>query len=181
MNKSLLDIVSKCRALLFQVPDMVDQLSQRDVHFIQVFTDWLREAEDFLKQYNYPQCSEIAGFRSQLLTPLLSVEKNVSRRKEQLHVASSLIHPSQNVLLAVVEPVEYKVSQAKEIISQILQLAKQAGMIRYEKHIDFNTYLMGLLEMFKNHEQLKPSMTKALTLVNQSDLLRIMAEEIDFT
>ncbi|EDP95360.1 hypothetical protein U8527_16890 [Kordia algicida OT-1] len=47
--------------------------------------------------------------------------------------------------------------------------------------IDFNTYIMGIFENFKNHEQLRASMTKVLTMVNRSDVLRIMAEEIDFS
>lgn len=181
MNKSLVDIVEKCKAFLFQVPNLADKLGEKDVHFISELTTWLQESEEFLKTYNYAQCSEIAGLRSQLMTPMLSSDKNSSKRKEQLYVASTILYPAQGVLQAVLEPIEYKVQQAREIISQLLQLAKQAGMIRYEAHIDFNTYIMGIFENFKNHEQLRASMTKVLTMVNRSDVLRIMAEEIDFS
>lgn len=181
MNKSLVDIVEKAKNLLFEVPSLADKLGEKDVHFISDFTEWLQNTEEFLKTYNYAQCSEIAGFRSQLMTPMLSSEKNSSKRKQQLYVASTLLYPAQGVLQTVLEPIEGKVTQAREIIVQLLQLAKQAGMIRYEEHIPFTTYVMGILEMFKSHEQLKPSITKVLTMINNSDVLRIMGEEIDFS
>jgi len=181
MNKSLVDIVEKCKNLLFQVPKLADKLGEKDVQFIPELTNWLQESEEFLKTYNYAQCSEIAGFRSQLMTPLLSSEKNSSKRKEQLYVASTILYPAQSVLHSVLEPIEFKVQQAREIITQLLQLAKQAGMIRYEASIDFNTYIMGIFESFKSHEQLAASMTKVLTMINRSDVLRVMAEEIDFS
>ena len=66
------------------------------------------------------------------------------------------------------------------MIKQIMIPAKDAGMINYDKNNDFTAYLESLLAQFKSHEQLAPGINSAIASIGKYDVLKIIAEEIEF-
>ena len=73
-----------------------------------------------------------------------------------------------------------KTDTVRKLIKQILIPAKEAGLIRSENIVDFGLYLESLLQQFKQHPQLASSINNAIGLIGKFDVLRIMAEEIEF-
>jgi hypothetical protein len=74
---------------------------------------------------------------------------------------------------------ENQLEEARAAIRQLLGVAYQAEMIN--PNADFNTIVQTLWATFSSHEQLKGAVASILVLVNKSDALRILAEEIDMS
>ncbi len=79
----------------------------------------------------------------------------------------------------MIEPIGNKIEESREAIRQLLSVAYQANMINL--NLGFNQMIPQLWSSFLLHEQLKGATVRILALINQSDALRILAEEIDLS
>ena len=181
MIKPVLDTVAELKRYLFMVPGIVDKIQRKDNNTIEVLTGWLSQLETFLQKCGYAQCAELAGLRSKLFTPDFSKTARSSIKKEKLRIASEIIFDAQGIVVKLILPMEDKVNEARAIINQILLVAKPAGILEYDKPTDFNNFIQGIWLMFKTNDHVGGGVSKVLTLVNQSDAVRLLAEEIDFT
>ena len=178
MLKPLLDAVSESKAQLFLVPGIVDKIQRKERTAVNALAEWLSTTEEILRKFGYPQCAELAGLRSKLLTPEFIAAQRSSRRKEQLRIASEIIYDSQRVVNGLIGPLEEKTNEARMIINQILLLVRPSGIIDFDPATNFTDFIQGIWQMLKTNEQVGGGIAKVLTLVNQSDALRMLAEEL---
>lgn len=180
MKQSYVTIYEDLLMQALGVPDLVNALARKDSSALLDLNRWLLETEAVMKKNSIPQCAEIAGLRSKIIGTSYMPEKNgATKRKQQLVTATSVVHEAQGALLRVLEPIESRLNEAREAIRQLLGIAYQASMIN--RTVDFNQMVQTLWTTFSTQEQLKGVSARILTLVNQSDALRILADEIDLS
>lgn len=76
-------------------------------------------------------------------------------------------------------PSKTRINEARDAVRQLLGVAYQENMINQD--MDFTLLIQTLWNTFATHEQLKGISTRILVLVNQPDVLRLLAEEIDLS
>ena len=178
MKKSILDLYEKLLQQSLKVPLLVDLAEHRSGSFIDELQEWLRTTEKILEENRMPQCSELAGLRSKIVSAKYATNVPANkRRKHMTAVATEVLYAAQSTLLGVIEPMAHRIEEARESISQLLGVAYQTGMINAA--MDFNDIVQGLWQTFSSHEQLKGLTSKILVSLNRSDALRILADEIE--
>jgi hypothetical protein len=178
MKPSSISISESLKNKLLSFPTLVDNLQNKDNSFLINLENWMKDIETIFKNNNISHVSEMAGFRSKILAPLFSESQNRSAKKRQIQVASECLYDIQRTVLAVLNPYELKVNEAKDIVLQLLVILSQSGSVKYI-NFDFQGFVNQIWAVFSTHEQLKPSTAKILTLVSQPDAVRIIAEEIN--
>lgn len=178
MRTSSIAIIESLKVKLLEFPILVDSLQNKDSSFLINLENWMKEIEAIFKNNNISKVSEIAGLRSKIIAPLFSESTNRSAKKRQIQVASECLYDIQSTVLTVLSPYEMKVNEAKDIVLQLLIVLNQSGSIKY-KNTDFQEFISKIWSILSTHEQLRPSAAKILTLVSQTDALRIIAEEIN--
>jgi hypothetical protein len=169
------DLLKQC---LF-IPDLVTKSANKELSFLENFNQWLLDTEEVMKRYNISKCAEIAGLRSKIIAASYATDSKISKKKRQLSVATSIIYEAQSTVLSVLEPMEGRIAEARNAIRQLLGVAYQSNMTN--RQMNFNQMIRKLWADFSAHEQLKGAIASILVLVNQSDALRMLAEEIDMS
>ncbi len=180
MQNSNINVYEELLKQSLLIPELVNKSTKRDNIFIDELNQWLLNTESKMKKNNISKCSEIAGLRSKIVSANYSIsDSKVSRRKQKISIATSIIYDAQRTLLDVLEPIEKRLEEAKENIRQLLGVAYQADMI--DPNMEFNLIIQTLWKTFATHDQLKAIIAKILVLVNKSDALRLLAQEIDIS
>ncbi len=182
MRKSVIEPANAFKEKLFEIPDIVSDFAKNKDNICQQWMEWLEELEVIFKKYNYTQCAEIAGYRASIISPAIIVrsEKRSQKRKQQYHKALSSIQPVQQLLSDKSDELNNKIDHVRLLLRQILIPAKDAGMIIYDPPTDFTVFMESLLLQFKNHEQIAPGINNAIATIGKYDVLRLLAEEIEF-
>ena len=181
MKKSILDLIDNLKTKLLEFPSIVDSLEKKDFNFLVNLMSWITDTEEILKTYNISETSELAGLRSRILSPKFSDSRNVSVKKMQLKIASEVLYDVQNTVLKVLKPYETKIDECRELIKQLLSIVNQTGTIKYDDDIEFQNFINNIWSIFISHNQLKPGAVKLQALVSHTDILRIIAEEINLS
>ena len=179
MKHSLIDTYEKLLKQSFLIPALVTQAANKNISFLENLNLWLLNTEEVMRRHHVSKCSELAGLRSKIIAVSYAKEAKVSKRKRLLSVATSIIYDAQATVLSILEPMENQLEEARAAIRQLLGVSYQAEMIN--PNADFNTIVQTLWATFSSHEQLKGAVASILVLVNKSDALRILAEEIDMS
>ena len=179
MKHSHIDTYNDLLKQSLLIPELVTKAAHKDISFLEHLNRWLLETEEVMSKHNISKCSEIAGLRSKIIAVSYAREAKVSKRKRLFSVATAIIYDAQSTVLSVIEPVESRIEEARDSIRQLLGVAYQADMVN--PNMDFNEMVQTLWTTFSAHEQLKGAVANILVLVNRSDALRILAEEIDIS
>lgn len=179
MKHSLIDTYEDLLKQSLLIPELVTKAAHKDLSFLENLNQWLLDTEEIMKKHNISKCSEIAGLRSKIIATSYAREPKVSKRKRLFSVATSIIYDAQSTVLSSLEPMESRIEEARNSIRQLLGVAYQADMAN--PNMDFNQMVQTLWATFSTHEQLKGAVASILVLVNRSDALRILAEEIDIS
>ena len=181
MKKSTIETVIFIREQLLEVSKLVTSFENKKLSAVEDWIKWLKKNEDFCTQLNFVESAELAGLRSTILFEITETKENKNlKRKRIIAKALETINPAQSVLQHRFKLLNDKIEMVQNLIKQILVPAKDAGIIQYNSSIDFSGYLETLLLQFKKHEQLAPSINNAIALIGKYDVLRILAEEIEF-
>ncbi len=178
MLKPLLDAVSQSKTQLFLISGIVDQIQRKESAAPDNLVEWLKTTEDILQKFGYAQSAELAGLRSRLLTPEFTTSQRAARKKERLRIASEIVHDAQRVVLGLITPLEEKTDEARTLINQILLLVRPTCVLDFDPSSNFTDFVQGVWHLLKSNEQVGGGIARVLTLVNQGDALRILAEEI---
>ncbi len=179
MKASPLTIVELLKSKLLTYPVLVDSLQNKNLNFLLSLENWMREMETIFKNNNITECAAIAGLRSKILAPLFADGQRRSAKKKQWQVAAEVLYDLQNTVLSVMKPYEIKVEAARDLLLQLSGILKQSGAVKYIDGTDFQNFINQVWKMLLSHEQLRPTAIKILTLVSQTDAVRIIAEEIN--
>lgn len=181
MRKSVIEPAVTLKKELFTIPNMVTRFHKKEHAVTEDWINWLTHLEHILTKYNYTEAADIAGYRANVLAAAACEEgKRVKKRKQMTIAAVNSVQPVQQLLSEITNLLEEKIEAVRSMIKQILIPAKDAGMINYEAHTDFTDYLESLLAQFKSHEQLAPGINSAIASIGKYDVLKIIAEEIEF-
>lgn len=179
MKHSHLDKYENLLKQSLLIPELVTKAADKDINFIKNLNQWLLNTEEIMKKYNISKCSEIAGLRSKIIAASYVTEAKISKRKRLFLVATTIIYDAQSTVLSILEPMENRIEEARDSMRQLLGVAYQADMVN--PNMNFNEIVQTLWATFSTHEQLKGAVASILVLVNQSDALRMLAEEIDMS
>jgi hypothetical protein len=103
-----------------------------------------------------------------------------NKRKQIFSKAIQTINPAQDILFVLYKVLTEKIDVVRVLIRQILVPAKEVGFIKYDSSVDFTQYIESLLHQLKSHEQLKASINSAIASIGKIDVMRLLAEEIEF-
>lgn len=181
MKISSLAITEAVTTKLLQFPALVDHLHNRDTAFMPLLEAWMKAIETIFRDHNIAESAAIAGLRSKVVATLFAGTSRVAAKKNQLKVAAEILYDLQHIVLNVLEPHAQKIKEAKAILSQLLGLLQQTGMVTYQPGSDFQSFVTRVWHTCTTQEQLKPGAIKILTLVSQADVLRIIAGEIELS
>lgn len=179
MKHSYIDTYEDLLKQSLLIPELVTKSANKDMNFLPSLNQWLLDTEKIMKNYNISKCAEIAGLRSKIVAASYNIDPKVSKRKRQFSVATSIIYEAQSTVLSILEPMESRIEEARDAIRQLLGVAYQANMAN--QNMDFNQMIQTLWASFSTHEQLKGVIASILVLINRSDALRILVEEIDIS
>lgn len=181
MRKSVIEPAIIFKKELFTIPNMVSRFQNKEHAVTEEWILWLTHIEDLFTQHNYTEAAEVAGYRANVIAAAACEEgKRIKKRKQMTVAAISSVQPVQQILSDVSNRLEEKIEAVRSMIKQILIPAKDAGMINYDPKTDFSSYLESLLAQFKSHEQLAPGINSAIASIGKYDVLKIIAEEIEF-
>lgn len=181
MLVSSLTILDLLNNKLLEFPALVDSLKNKEVQYLSSLERWMKETEDILKKNRISECALIAGYRSKIIAPMFADGKLRSTRKNQWQQASALMFDLQESILTVMRPYEVKVSEARDLVLQLMSILKQSNALQYSDGVNFQDFVQRIWQLCYNHEQLKQYTVKIASLVSQNDIFRIIAEEINLT
>jgi len=179
-TKSLMDIAQAIHEKLMQVSGIVNDFEQRAYFATPNWMTWLKESEELLKKFQYGESAQLAGLRATIVGEFFPMQPTRNRRRQIFSKAIQTINPAQDILYTLYKILTEKIEVVRTLIRQILVPAKEEGFIKYDTSIDFTQYIESLLQQLKSHEQLKPSINSAIASIGKVDVIRLLAEEIEF-
>lgn len=181
MKKSLLEPEKEIRERLLAVSDIIELFELNNQKDISVIEDWLKNTEEFFQNYNYVECAVVAGYRASLVASKINVYEQRTKNKKLIRKkALETIQPVQNILTTKYDEIHSKLENVRSLIRQILVPAKEVGLISYEKGVDLNSFIESLIVELSKNKQIAPLLNNAIITVGKFDVIRIMAEEIEF-
>lgn len=177
MRKSTISIVKDLNSQLIKIHDLANLLEKKDSEGVVNFRGWLLETETFLKKYDLPQVSQLATIRTQLANYL--PKGNKSKRKEFYNYTANLLTQAQESVWQTNSNYQEKAEKATELINQLLHLIYQANAFHFDNTQDFTVFLENIWVFCSTHEQLKGITIQILSFISKSDVLLVLAENID--
>lgn len=186
-----LKTVDDLKVLMIQLPSLVELFESRSLQFPQELKQWLKTVEDVLATQRRAETGRIAALRSDIL----SAESGVWR-KDIYHVDSQLLgrrgvqkkvvralcgqilSQAQEAIHQILVPMEETISEAKDIIKQLLLLALQSGLI-VQPELESEAQLKQVWQKIVQHPELRPGTQKVLSLISIPEVLGLMAEIVD--
>ncbi|MFT6140926.1 MAG: hypothetical protein ACJAXN_002145 [Psychromonas sp.] len=87
--------------------------------------------------------------RSKIIAASYATDPKISKKKRQLAVATSIIYEAQSIVLSVLEPMEGRIEEVRNVIRQLLGVTYQSNMTN--RHINFNQMIRKLWADFSAH------------------------------
>lgn len=81
--------------------------------------------------------------------------------------------------MKVLNPLESKVGQCRELIRQLLLNVSQTQVIKYNKDLPFENLINDVWQFIISNDQLKPGAVKLKTSLTLTDIQLLIAEEIN--
>ncbi len=179
MKTSSLVLTETVKEKLLRFSSIVNKLQSKAPDFIALLEDWIKEVETVFKNNNISESSELAGLRSKIIAPMFANTTRLAAKKKQWQVAAEVLYDLQRTVLEVLKPYEIKVEESRDILIQLLGVLKQTAAVKFKSGDNFQSFVNKIWDIFKTHEQLKPSTIKILSLISEADAQRIIAEEIE--
>lgn len=176
MRPSKINIVKALNEKLLEVHQLTNLIEAKNSTSISEFRNWLFDTEEILKKNNLPQVSQLAAIRAELVT---YVPKVKGKRKELYSLVARLLKQAQHDIWETNTLFTQKTQQARELIQQLLNLVAQTKAFTFDRKTDFTHFLEGVWYFCNTHEQLRSITLQILALLHKSDILLVMAEEID--
>ncbi|SNR14306.1 hypothetical protein [Tenacibaculum jejuense] len=176
MRPSKINIVKALNKQLLDVHRLTNLIESKNSTSASEFRNWLFDTEEILKKNNLPQVSQISAIRAELITYIPSVK---GKRKELYRFTARLLKQAQEDIWDSNTIFTQKTEQARELIQQLLNLVAQTKAFNFDRKTDFTHFLEGIWHFCNTHEQLRSITLQILGLLHKSDVLLVMAEEID--
>lgn len=177
MRQSKVTLVKELNAQLMKIHQLANLIEQKNTTGIPNFRDWILESEKLMEKFNLPQMSQLSVIRAELTTFQPTRSKN--KRKELFRFGAQLLTRAQEIVWDTSASFSEKTEQASDLILQLLNLIYQSGAFHFDGSEDFTLFLENIWSFCCSHEQLRGISIQVLSLISKSDVLLIMAENID--
>jgi hypothetical protein len=177
MRKSTTKIVSNIELQLGKISNIVNLLEKKSSTSTAILKNWLTETEEMLQQLSIPESSQFAVKRGELTTFLPEDSRN--KRKELSRFSASLLTGAQENLWDVYQKHKEKLDNATQLIHQLLHIIYQTKQFKYDPKEDFTLFIHQIWGFCTSHEQLKALTVQILSLINKTDVLLVLAKEIE--
>ena len=178
MIKSYISTYEGLKKSVNKIPELVNLLKDKNKSFISDFEIWLIATEEFLKKNNFSECSEMAGLRSRIYMVNFEDSRRSNKKKKQMEIGAEMIYAAQNLVYTLIQPIEEKINEARELTEELVTIAYENKIIKIEPNQDYGNYIQSLWNHFKIHEQLSKYALRITRLIGNTDALRFFAEEI---
>ncbi|TCP25025.1 hypothetical protein EV195_10456 [Tenacibaculum skagerrakense] len=177
MRKSTTKIVGDIEIQLSKISNIVNLLEKKSSASTKTLKNWLSETEELLQKLSIPESSMFAVKRGELSTFIPQDTRN--KRKELYYFSANLLTGAQENIWSVYQKHKEKLDNATQLIHQLLQIIYQSNQFKYDANEDFTLFIHQVWEFCCAHEQLKPLTLQILTLINKTDVLLVLAKEIE--
>ena len=177
MRKSTTKIVGDIEAQLAKISTIVNLLEKKSSTSSKKLKDWLTETEDMLQQLSIPEASMFTVKRGELTTFLPKDSRN--KRKELYFFSANILTNAQSDLWDVYKKHTEKLENATQLIHQLLQIIYQTKQFKYDTNEDFTLFIHQIWDFCAAHDQLKALTVQILSLINKTDVLLVLAKEIE--
>lgn len=176
--------------LLNKVPDIVYLYEEKNPTFFNSVKEWMNHVEAVLKSNNIKLVAEISTLKSLLTSAQRGVQNkdivvivgtgNNSKRKVVDATAIHVLHQAQHSLQILLNPLEEKYGEAKQLARKILLMASALGILnaRLRTTFDPNT-LPSLWKDLVSNETLSPWAARMLEIVSFDEALTIVNKVLD--
>ncbi len=171
-----LDKRNSLRSLLLQVSEHVNLFSNRDVSASSKWLVWLNNAESVLKEYNYPECAQLSGLRSSILSSQHYPNTATSHRKQIDEACIATINPAQQILSNIYDVLNVKVENAYSFFRQVIVTMKSKNLINLDGVTDMTDYINNLLRQLSLNEQLSTGINGIIASIGKADAVRVIAD-----
>lgn len=175
MQKSFLSIYLDIKKHSFEIHEIVNLLSKKDFSLFIKFEVWLSDIEKVMKKYNMENIVAFSGLRAKSIG--IKNNKDLKRSKKLSNI-SDIIYESKDIFLSVTEPLKDKKEEADNLIKQCLEIMSQYKIMPTLGN-DFTIYINTIWETIIKHDQLKSAGVKLLSIFSRSDILRLIADNIE--
>ena len=179
MQKSTVYLVAELKQLLLRYPALVGLFERKQASALDELTHWLNAAEQLLSSYGLVSAAELAGYRSKLLLPVYQDEHRGGLRKQKLKHAVDMLYPLQACLQVVLQPIEHRLQQSRELARQLLTMIAQSKAVQYDGSPQIDGLIMQIWQLICQHEQLKAGAVQLKSLLSQQDIMLVLSDEIN--
>ena len=179
MKKSQFILITQLKEKLLQFPSLVSKLEKKDPHFTETILEWLKSSEDIFSTYNISAVSELAGFRSKILSAKISNERGSNVKKTQTKVAANSLYEIQSTVLTVLMPFEKKMDECRELVKQLLTLLEQKGTEQYHPETSFEIFVRQIWQTMLLDNELKMGAIKLKSILSEIDIIMLISDEIE--
>lgn len=177
MRKSILNTLKSLETQLSKIHPIVDLLEKKSNASSKELRDWLAETEELFKQNNLAESSMFAVKRGELST--YHPENSQHKRKQLLQFCSGLLTDAQGDLWKVYARLTDTIEKAKVSVKQLLGVIYQTKQFKYDPGTDFTQFIHEVWQFCTIHEQLRGITAQIQSLVTKTDVLLLLAEEIE--
>ncbi len=129
--------LDEARALVEESTRLVDLYQDKHPDFPVRLVDWLRRAEETLKQHRRTQLGPMSALRARALATIAGVHegadpvaRRLQARKQSAGACALLLGQAQGLLHEVCAALEPKRDEAARLLQQMLQILLQGGVLQ---------------------------------------------------
>jgi hypothetical protein len=175
MQKSYLSIYLDLKKNVFEIHEIVNLLSKKDCSLFLKFENWLSEIEKIMKKYNMENIIAFSGLRAKSI----GIKNNKEfKRSKKLSSISDIIYESKDIFLGITEPLKDKKEEADTLIKQCLEIMSQYKIMPSLGN-NFTMHINTIWDTIIKHDQLKSAGVKLLSMFSRTDILRLIANNIE--
>ncbi len=183
MKYSVTFYLDKIEELLSECQGMTSCIRENPNLFAEKLNEWLLKGEKLFKEYNSSQSASFSALRAVVASiddKASITSPNAQKRKMKRMMASEHFQNAVTIVNQVYEKEQFKIEQARDIISRAVLVAVQNNIIntQYQRADLSPEELQQVYAMLIARKELRNVFQQALTSVSQPDVLRLLDETL---
>lgn len=175
--RSSIDISTVLHQQLMLVPDIVSEFENKSLTAVPHWLNWIKNSENILKNFQYAECSKIAGIHADILAISHQEGQHVKQKKLLVSKCLESISPAQLILYNLYETTQSKIETAESLLRQIITTMKNSGLFDGQ-NISEQSFAVSLLNQLLQNTQLSPSVNNIIATLSYPDVLRLLMTEL---
>lgn len=175
MKTSIIDRCNKFKEFLLDVPRIVDLFEKKDLSALQHWKIWLHNTEKFLKENKFPEVSQIASLRANILKVQMQSAISKDKRKILFEAAIATIDPAQNIVYQIYAKSNSALEPIYALFRQILIPMRVSNLISLNGGTDLS-FVNDLIRQLSLNEKLASNINGAIASIGKSDVVRVILE-----